>query len=330
MALDDHQRLPISLESTNREALLELFNRFLDSNASTPNVSIRLSDCIDLWQSELKLKGISKLTSDSYRQKVRDLLDFNSTPNELAIKEFLAKKLESGTSSGTLANYVKAFRSFFGYLFDNELYRLNPRRLKLPKIQYQERRVPKDEEIDKLIHSLNNAEDAIALLLLLDCGVRIHELATIKISNIDFNDASILINGKGGKIRTVYLSETSLKYLRVYVELINSEYLFPSTRADAKIEYRGNRYFQRRLSELCEQAGVERLTPHQLRHYFATHALSHGADVKAVSQFLGHADVTITLKIYHHVTAKAIREMHREYSPIANTRQLALPRATRS
>jgi integrase/recombinase XerD len=284
---------------------------------------------IALWQSEQELRGLSKLTITSYHQKIVDLLDFNPTPDELAIKEFLAKKQQTGTCSGTLANYVKAFRSFFGYLLENELYRLNPRRLKLPKIQYRERRVPKDEEIDKLIHALNNVEDAIALLLLLDCGVRIHELATIKISNIDFDDASVVINGKGGKVRTVYLSETSLKYLRVYVELINSEYLFPSTRADAISEHRGRRYFERRLSELCERAGIERLTPHQLRHYFATHALSHGADIKAVSQFLGHADVTITLKIYHHVTAKAIREMHREFSPIANTR-LALPKAIRS
>ena len=84
-----------------------------------------------------------------------------------------------------------------------------------------------------------------------------------------------------------------------------------------------------RLSELCERAGVEHLTPHQLRHYFATHTLSDGADVKAVSEMLGHADVTITLKIYHHVNAKAIRAMHREYSPIANTR-LSLPEAIRS
>jgi integrase/recombinase XerD len=105
---------------------------------------------------------------------------------------------------------------------------------------------------------------------------------------------------------------------------MNSKYLFPSTRVDARIEHRDNRYFQRRLSELCGRAGVERLTPHQLRHYFATHALSRGADIKAVSEMLGHADVVITLKIYHHVNAKAIREMHREYSPIANTR-LALP-----
>ena len=61
---------------------------------------------------------------------------------------------------------------------------------------------------------------------------------------------------------------------------------------------------------------IEQITPHQLRHYFATHTLSNGADVKAVSETLGHADVGITLKIYHHVNARAIKERHREFSPV--------------
>ena len=69
------------------------------------------------------------------------------------------------------------------------------------------------------------------------------------------------------------------------------------------------------MAELCERVGIEQITPHQLRHYFATHTLSNGADVKAVSEMLGHADAGITLKIYHHVNARAIREMHRECSP---------------
>ena len=292
---------------------------------------------LDLWQSELEFRGLSKLTIASYRQKVEALLDKYETPNEVDVRTFLTERLSVATTQeqkdkikGTLANYVKAFRSFFDYLFDNKLCNSNPTlRLKQPGGKYQERRVPKDEEVDKLMRALDDVEDASALLLFVDCGVRVHELATIKLDRIDFNDASILINGKGSKVRTVYLSETTLKYLRVYVQTIKSEYLFPSTRADARSAYRNRTFFEHRLRKLCDKAGIERLSPHQLRHYFATHTLSHGADVKAVSEMLGHADVTITLKIYHHVNAKAIRAMHREYSPIANT-SLALPEAISS
>ena len=70
------------------------------------------------------------------------------------------------------------------------------------------------------------------------------------------------------------------------------------------------------MNELYEKVGVEHITPYQLRHHFATHTLSNGIDVKAVSEMLGHADVGITLKIYHHVNARAIREMHVEHSPL--------------
>jgi site-specific recombinase XerD len=288
--------------------------------------SISLNQNLNLWQSELEFRGLSKLTIDSYRQKVEDLLDFNSTPDELIIKSFLANMQRAGTSTGTIANYVKAFRSLFNYLYESRLYDYDASRLKQPKIKYQERRVPKDDDIVELMRMLNTAEDTIALLLLIDCGIRITELATIKIDDIDFNESSILIHGKGGKTRIVYISEPVVKQLRHYVGTLKSDQLFPSTRSDAKVAYRGRRYFERRLDELCKRAGVERLTPHQLRHYFATTALSRGADIKAVSEFLGHSDVTITLKIYHHVNAKAIRQMHSEYSPLVNTR-LALPTA---
>ena len=295
----------------------------LDDCKSRPT---SLNQHLALWQSELEFNGLAKPTIASYHQKISDLLDFNPTPNELIVKAYLANMQRAGTSTGTIANYVKAFRSFFNYLYEQRLYDYDAARLKQPKIKYQERRVPKDDDIAELMRMLNTAEDTIALLLLIDCGIRITELATIKIDDIDFNESSILIHGKGGKIRTVYISEPVVKQLRHYVGTLKSDQLFPSTRCDAKVAYRGRRYFERRLSELCERAGVERLTPHQLRHYFATHALSHGADVKAVSEFLGHADVTITLKIYHHVNAKAIRQMHSEYSPLVNTR-LALPMA---
>lgn len=218
--------------------------------------------------------------------------------------------------SGTIANYVKAFRSFFGYLFDKGLYNFDPRCLPLPKVRNRERSVPSDEDVSKLLSVVHSDEDRLALSLLIDCGLRIQELVTIKLKNIDLNDKSILINGKGGKTRTVYLSETTVEHLHAYVPTLNGEYLFPSSRADARSSYRNRTYFERRLRELCGQAGIECITPHQLRHYFATYTLSRGGDVKAVSEMLGHADVGITLKIYHHVDSKSIRQMHLEHSPL--------------
>jgi site-specific recombinase XerD len=213
---------------------------------------------------------------------------------------------------------LNGLKSIIGYVFVKGLYGYDSHCLKLPKVHYKERRVPKDDEVEKLFQVTENDDDRLSLLLLVDCGIRVTELATIKLKNVDLNNASILINGKGYKDRTVYLSETTIKYLRNYLLNKKGEYLFSVIRADAQIKHRSRRFFEDRLTELCVKAGVDHITPHQLRHYFATHTLSNGADVKAVSAMLGHADAGIPLKIYHHVNVKSIREMHREFSPLAN------------
>jgi len=276
-------------------------------------------DYLNAWYNEQSLKGTTKTTIGAYLGRVKDLLETHPNPNIFDIKEYLSQKQQSRFLSGTIANYIKSFRSFFGYLYNAGLYDLDYRCLRLPKIKYRERRVPTDEQVGKLFRMLDNDEDKLIFMLLLDCGIRVTELASIKLRNINLTDASIMINGKGGKDRIVYLSEATVAGLRAYVSHIKGEYLFPVTRADAQIAYHSRRYFEGRLSKLCEKAGVEHITPHQLRHYFATHTLSNGADVKAVSEMLGHADVGITLKIYHHVNARSIKQMHREFSPLLGT-----------
>ena len=145
------------------------------------------------------------------------MLDTYPRLNMFDIKDYLSKKQQSGYMPGTIANYINAFRSFFGYLFTYGLYDLDYHCLRLPRIKYRERRVPSDEEVSKLFQELDNDEDRLALLLLVDCGLRVTELASIELKNIHLEDASILINGKGGKTRTFYLSETSVKYLNYYI-----------------------------------------------------------------------------------------------------------------
>jgi len=292
-------------------SLIRIDNERKNVSSGTP-----LPDYIDPWYNEQLLKGLTKSTADCHRSHINALLSVYPRPTELDIKNYLYQKQQAGYMSGTIANYVKSYRSFFGYLLTNGLYDLDYQRLKIPKIKYRERRVPTDKEVKKLFQAVDRDEDRLALLLLVDCGIRVTELATIKIQNINLEDVSILINGKGNKVRTVYLSDQSVRFLRGYISKLNSEYLFPASRSDANNGYRNRRFFEIRLAELCERARIEQITPHQLRHYFATHTLSNGADVKAVSEMLGHADVGITLKIYHHVNARAIREMHSEFSPI--------------
>jgi integrase/recombinase XerD len=274
-------------------------------------------DYIDAWYNEQLLQGLNKQTVDCNRSHINALLSVYPRPTESDIKNYLYQRQRAGYMSGTIANYVKSYRSFFGYLLTNGLYDLDHQQLKIPKIKYRERRVPTDEEVKKLFQAVDNDQERLALLLLVDCGLRITELASIKLKNVNLEDASILINGKGGKTRTVYLSDQSVRFLRGYIGQLDSEHLFPVDRSDSNNGHRNRRFFEVHLNELCERTGIEQVTPHQLRHYFATYTLSNGADVKAVSEMLGHADVGITLKIYHHVNARAIREMHQGFSPLA-------------
>ena len=146
---------------------------------------------------------------------------------------------------------MKAYRSFFGYLFERGLYQFDPRFLKLPKIRHKEKRVPSDEDVAKLLSVVQSQEDKVALLLLVDTGIRVTELATIKTKNINLDDASIMINGKGGKTRIVYLSESTIEHLRCYMRTLSGEYLFPSTRADAKFDYRNRTFFENRMRGWC-------------------------------------------------------------------------------
>jgi site-specific recombinase XerD len=183
---------------------------------------------------------------------------------------------------------------------------------------YRERYVPSDDDIRRLFQIVNSDEDKLILSLLINCGIRVTELASIKLKNMNLDNSCILINGKGGKDRSVYFSQSTVNGLHNYPSGIIGEHLFPVTRDDAQIGHYNRRYFEERLSGICKKAGVEHITLHQLRHYFATHTLSNGADVKAVSKMLGHADVGITLKIYHHVNPEAVKQMHREYSPLVN------------
>jgi len=280
-------------------------------------MSVNLRDHINTWYSEQKLKGLVETTSNSYRRKVEVLLGEYPRPTELDIKRYLAKKQEFGACSGTIANYIKAYRSFFGYLSERGLYNLDPRCLKLPKIRHKERRVPSDEDVAKLLSVVQSQEDKVAQLLLVDTGIRVTELASIKLKNIDIEDASIVVNGKGGKTRVVYLSESTIEHLRGYTRTLSGEYLFPSTRADAKGEYRNRTYFEKRLRELCDKVGIERITPHQLRHYFATYTLSRGGDIKAVSEMLGHADVGGVQSIKRAGSGLCVRVVKSILSPLS-------------
>jgi len=175
---------------------------------------------------EQKVQAKATNTINSYQRMILALLKENSRPDQYCVKEFLSQKQDAGASSGTIANYVKAYRSFFKYLFENGMYDINPGYFKIPKIQYKERHLSSDEDVAKLLQVADTEEDKLALTLLIDTGLRRHEMATIKKKNVDCNDGSIRVRGKGGKDRTVYISQITADSTRVRANA-HSRHFFP-------------------------------------------------------------------------------------------------------
>jgi len=163
--------------------------------------------------------------------------------------------------------------------------------------------------------------DLALVALLISTGVRIAEALGIRFSDVDFVDRSILIHGKGKKLRRVFfdleaLSVHLLPYIEARRELdLDHDYLFVGIKSYAPLHSRG---FQKRLKDYLHKAGLRRsITPHSLRHTFATIAIEKGANIKAVSQILGHANCKITMDLYTHLSSEHLRAVMQRCNPLS-------------
>lgn len=276
-------------------------------------------EALDRWLSELELNGLSKHTIVGYRCHLGGLLREYPTPTEQDVKEYLVTLLNGSTGNdlearkNSLSTKITIFKVFFKYLYENGLWNEDPtRNLRRPKLAKREKRIPKLADVQKLLSKDMSLPDRIIIQLLLDTGMRVEELATIKIKNIQLDRQRLIVMGKGQKERVVPLSPSTARLLDAYLQELPeaSDYLFPSRKCTSSKNYTTTYTFRRHLEALCEKAGIPRIHPHALRHLVATTLLERGADIKAVSQLLGHADVMITLQVYHHVGRKAVEDMH--------------------
>jgi len=276
-------------------------------------------EALDRWLGELELNGLSKHTIAGYRAHLNSLLRECPAPTEQDIKDYLMKLLNGSSGDdlearkNSLATKITVFKVFFKWLYESGLWNEDPmRNLRRPKLAKREKRIPKLADVQKLLTVDMSLADRMMIQLLLDTGMRVEELATIKIKNIQLDQHRLIVMGKGQKERVVPLSPSTARLLDAYLQELPeaSDYLFPSRKCTSSKDYTTTYTFRRHLEALCKKAGIPRISPHALRHLVATTLLERGGDIKAVSQLLGHADVMITLQVYHHVGRKQIEEMH--------------------
>ena len=278
-------------------------------------------------------QGLSKHTLNSYRY---DLLKFNkwlqknNKPNlkqvdKQDLEAYLLQCKNSGVSSRSRARYLSTFRKLYRHWFNNGSILTDPtQRLESPMTY---RSLPKNMSESEVINLLNEPNlslevefrDKAMLELIYSCGLRVSELINILIGQIDLVQGAVLVTGKGNRERLVPIGEHAIDWLEKYIlgaraDILQgktSQFLFVTKRANAMTR----QAFWYRIKLYAMRSGITKIiSPHTLRHAFATHLLNHGADLRSVQMLLGHQDLSTT-QIYTHVANERLKSLHQKHHP---------------
>ncbi len=275
----------------------------------------------------LFLKTEKKLGDNTINSYMLDLEDFFKTFNgsiESCTKKDILTYISSinGLEVNTVNRHISSLKSFFNYLVDESIIKVSPMEevssLKSPK------KLPKYlsiSEVNKLLNIPLNSEfdyrNKAMLELMYATGLRVSELVSIEYSNIDFENSIIRINGKGKKERIIPLGEVASYYLKVYLSDYRSKLLKRNTYNQVFLNNHGKpitrQGFNYILENIRELTGIEKeITPHVLRHSFATHLLEGGADIRSIQEMLGHENISTT-NIYTEVVNDVLRSNYEMY-----------------
>lgn len=280
----------IKLDNVNK-----FYNFMLQKNYSEHTILSYINDLYYLY--EFVKKDLVKVTEED----IRDYL------------ELLNLKKEQITS---IRRKISTFKSFYKFLYKNEI--IDKKDYPLMKIAYpkQEKKLPKFIYYNDLLEIINEASknkdgirDKLIIEMLYATGMRVSELVNVKLNDIDFNNRRIIVCGKGNKERIVYYGEYAENVLKEYLEthqISEEKYIFVNSKGE-KITDRGVRYI---IDNIMKKLSVKtHVTPHVLRHTFATDMLNNGCDIKIVQELLGHSTLKTT-EVYTHVTNDRLKEVY--------------------
>jgi len=283
-------------------------------------------------------KGASSNTVDAYRRDLSQFCEFVSG-NELAVKSddierFVSYLSKKSFSPKTISRKLSAIREFYKFLYIEKTIDDNPAaNVIAPK---QEKPLPKfltEGEIKNLISTAENdlsfsGRRLIAMLkLMYACGLRVSELVGLPEKCINFEKRQLIIFGKGSKERIVPVADAAINGVINYAEFRDkylngkkSPWLFPSLAS--KSGHITRDAFFKNIKNLAVKAGIspQRISPHVLRHSFATHLLNHNVDLRSVQKMLGHEDISTT-EIYTHIVSQKLREEVRKNHPLSKVKQ---------
>jgi integrase/recombinase XerD len=314
--------LPVRLALSNQAVAISMTS---NADAADPAVS-RFLDAV--WME----RGLSSNTLAAYRADLTALarwLNERHTPimrtTHADLQDFIAYRVHAGARPRSTARQLSSFRRFFRYLMREGVIREDPTaQIAMPKIG---RSLPKsltEEEVEALLGApavsdpLGN-RDRTMLEVLYATGLRVSELVNLRHGQVNTTQGVIRILGKGNRERLIPLGEEAMRWLKDFAQGSRGEillerqtdYLFPTRRGDRMTR----QAFWHIIKRYARKAGIAKeLSPHTLRHAFATHLLNHGADLRVVQMLLGHSDLSTT-QIYTHVARERLKELHSAHHP---------------
>ena len=294
------------------------------------------SEKIDDFSNFLKFeKNFSGNTLDAYMRDVRKLESFtiseldNLSPENITyenLQEYIYQLSKNKISERSQARAISSIKAFFKFLLEDDYRTDNPAALlEGPKLGLYLPDTLSEEDINRIITCIDNSTDIgkrnkCILEVLYGCGLRVSELIDLKISNINFKESYIMVEGKGEKTRLVPLANTTAEFIRSYIHTVRNK-----TKINKK--YEDTLFLNSRgtnmsrvivfiiIKELTQKAGISKsISPHTFRHSFATHLLQNGADLRFIQEMLGHSSITTT-QVYTHLKTEELRDVILNFHP---------------
>lgn len=258
--------------------------------------------------------------------KIRNIEDLNYFSRQDA-RTFLADMEDKGLSKKSIARKISCFRSFFSFLVKKKLVKTNFwATISLPKISKKLPEFLYQEEIELLLDNFDirkpiELRDKAILEVLYASGMRVSELIKLNLSDIDFDEGEILVSGKGSKERIVLIGSNAIIALKDYCQYARPKLCKNAQNRAVFVNKFGTRLTTRSVERMIQarikKCGInKKITPHSLRHSFATHLLERGADLKIVQELLGHSSLSTT-QIYTHLTKERLKTIYDSAHPRA-------------
>ena len=263
-------------------------------------------------------KGLSENTIQAYRNDLSKFIDFCETDDlnkisRTTLNSYILKLREESFNPKSVVRKIASLRGFFKWLYANEYISQNPAQMiEQPKLPKKLPKVVTVEEITKILNSGLNQTQEVIVELLYGCGLRVSELVNLKLNNIDINSRYIQCYGKGSKERIVPFGHKALDAIKKYMKLRDLRTLKNPDTKKFFIKENGQEITRQDVYNFIRAQGEKihkHISPHTLRHSFATHLLENGADLRVVQELLGHSDVSTT-QLYTHITKKRLKEVY--------------------